>query len=102
VALAPVFGAEYDLFCISNSDETFGPVGWVSGIRVWNDINLNKIAVELGLEGTKHQEFLKEAQYAIGQKNAILFIKVVRYATGLGLREAKDLVDKYTHYQSPA
>jgi ribosomal protein L7/L12 len=72
------------------------------GGRVWDDIHLDQIAVELGLEGTKREDFIKEAQCAIDQKMVIPLIKAVRYSGNLGLREAKDLVDKYTHYQSPA
>jgi ribosomal protein L7/L12 len=63
-------------------------------------LDLTLLRAELTSANFTDSEILKNFNAAcldaIKKKNAIMLIKIVREFGGLGLREAKDLVDKYT------
>ena len=92
LSMAPVFGAKG----YAKEDENVPMPS-----RDWSGVKLEDIATELNLTGTKREAFLKEAQTCINDKQIIPFVRTLRYCGNLGLKEAKSLADRYTHYQSP-
>jgi ribosomal protein L7/L12 len=68
-------------------------------VRNFN-IDLDLLSTEVFVANYADSEILKNfravCQDAISKKNPILLIKALREYGGLGLREAKDLIDKYT------
>lgn len=58
------------------------------------DFDQKKLAMELGLFG-KDGEFLKEVAECVNKRQDVSLIKVIRKYTGLGIHEAKAVVDRY-------
>ena len=58
------------------------------------DFDQKKLAMELGIFD-KGGEFMKEVAECVNKRQQISLIMVIRKYTGLGIREAKAVVDRY-------
>lgn len=70
-----------------------------SSYRDWTGITAEKVLTETAVSGLasvmpSEDAFTRDINKAIQAQNLILLIKAIRYHTGMGLKEAKDLAER--------